>query len=210
MEDLYKTLLTEYDAVISVHLSASLSATHEVAWAAAQSVDPQRIHVVNSNSVSVGLGWLAAHAARMAAAGETPRSILDSVGRLAPRLRIILTLETLEYLKRGGRIGRASAFLGGILNVKPVLEIRAGEIHPLERVRTRSASIRRVVQLVREVGPKEEIAIVHGDCRSEAEALRDALLGIEGGSSVPITEVGSVVGTHAGPGVIGIGCLLAG
>lgn len=208
-ETLYRSLLTEHDAVVSVHIAAKLSATYSVAEAAARTIAPDKIHVLDSETVSVGVGWLAVTAAQMAVSEITGADIVDTLRAMIPRLRLQLTLETLEYLARGGRIGRARAFVGGILNVKPILEVRASEIHPVERVRSRAASIRRVAQLAHDLGPKQLVAVVHGDCLEEAEALRAQFAQLEGLSDVPIAEIGSVLGTHAGPGVIGIGCVLA-
>lgn len=208
-EDLYRRLLADHDAVISIHIAAKLSATHSVAAAAAQSIAPDRIRVLDSTNLSVELGWMACRAAELAEAGEGPDAIVAALDQMIPHLRLYLTLETLEYLQRGGRIGRAQAFLGGLLNVKPVLQVRDSEVHPVERVRTRQASIRRVAELTRGLGLKERIAVVHGDCEREAEELRDRVSEMEGISDVPMAEIGSVLGTHAGPGVIGIGCVLA-
>lgn len=208
-EDLYHQLLLDHETVISIHIAAQLSATHSVAGAAARSIAPDRIRVVDSTNLSVGLGWLAARAAQLAQAGEAADAIVAALGAMAPRLRLYLTLETLEYLQRGGRIGRAQAFLGGLLNVKPVLQVRDSQVHPVERVRTRQASIRRVAQLVHALGPKELLAVVHGDSQTEGERLREEVSELEGRSDIPMAEIGSVLGTHAGPGVIGVGCVLA-
>jgi DegV family protein with EDD domain len=133
----------------------------------------------------------------------------DQLAVMIPRLRIYLTLDTLEYLQRGGRIGRAQAFLGGLLNVKPVLECHDGEIHPVERVRTRSGALRRLAEMTRQLGPKERIAIAHSDCEDEARAFAAEVAQQEGLPRIPIAGLGSVVGAHTGPGVLGVGCLLA-
>lgn len=209
LEDLYRGLLTQYEDVISVHIASKLSATYSVAETAARTIAPDRIHVVDSETVSVGVGWLAVTASTMAMSGSTATEILDAMRGMVPRTRLQLTLDTLEYLARGGRIGRARAFVGGLLNVKPLLEVRDGEVHPLERVRNRATSIRRVAQLVHELGKKEMLAVVHGDCLVEAEALGQEIAALEGVTDIPITEIGSVLGTHAGPGALGIGCVLA-
>jgi DegV family protein with EDD domain len=209
-EEVYRNLLESHDAVVSVHISAKLSATHGVASTAARNVDSGRVHIVDSATTTVTLGWLAHAAAELDRQGAAAEAIVSQLGNMIPRLRIYLTLDTLEYLQRGGRIGRAQAFVGGLLNVKPVLECHDGEIHPVERVRTRAAAIRRVVELARQLGPKERIAIAHSDCEEEAKTFASEVARSEGLPSVPIAELGSVVGTHTGPGVLGIGCLLAG
>lgn len=208
-EEVFRNLLGSHDEVISIHIAARLSATYEAASSAARGVDAERIHVVDSTTLSVGLGWLVQRAAKMAAEDQAADAILPVVRALTPRLRLYVTLETLEYLQRGGRIGRAQAFLGGLLNVKPVLEVRDGEVRPIERVRTRNASIRRVAEIAHEAGPKELVAVVHGDCETEAHALATDLARREGSRLVPLAELGAVLATHAGPGVIGVGCILA-
>ncbi|MBM2811529.1 MAG: degV family protein [Chloroflexi bacterium] len=208
-EEVYRGLLAKHDAVISVHISSKLSGTQSVAATAARAVDAGRIHIVDSLHTSVTLGWLAQRAAEMAHAGETADATLWVIQSMIPRLRIVVTLDTLEYLRRGGRIGRAQAFLGGLLNVKPVLHVEGGEVHPLERVRTRAASLRRVAEIARGLGPLECLAVVHGDCENDARELRHQVAAPEDSSSVPITELGSVLATHTGPGVIGVGCLIA-
>lgn len=208
-EEVYRNLLTVHDAVVSIHLASALSATYGVAATAARSIDAARVHVVDSTSVSIGTGWLAERAARMAGEGESAEAILRSVQEMMPRIRLYVTLQTLEYLQRGGRIGRAQAFLGGLLNLKPVLEIREGEVRPIERVRTRAPSIRRVAELIEQAGPCESICVVHGACEDEARLLQEEIARRVGLPSVPQTELGPVIGTHAGPGVIGAGCLLA-
>lgn len=208
-EEVYRNLLATHEAVISVHIASRFSATFSVAGAAARAVDAERIHLVDSTSTSVGLGWLAQRAAELAGAGEGADAVLRHLEAVIPRLRLYLTLETLEYLQRGGRIGRAQAFLGGLLNVKPVLQVRDGEVLPVERVRTRTASLRRLADLAQEAGPKELITVVHGDCESDAQALCDEITRRENGASAPICEIGAVIATYAGPGIVGVGCLLA-
>jgi len=208
-EEVYADLLKEYDAAISVHIAWTLSSTYDVAASAARSVDPDRVFVVDSTSTSVGLGWLVERAAQLAAADESAPHIVEALGEMIPRLRLYLTLETLEYLQRGGRIGRAQAFVGSLLNVKPVLQLMDGVVHPIERVRTRAASIRRVAEIAEGAGPKERMAVVHGDSETEAVQVRDGLASGQPELPIPITEVGAVIATYAGPGIIGVGCLLA-
>ena len=208
-EEVYRNLLTRHDLVMSIHLASTLSGTYGVAATAARSVDAQRVHVVDSTSVSIGTGWLAERAAKMAKAGEPMEGILRSIQDMIPRIHLYVTLETLEYLQRGGRIGRAQAFLGSLLNVKPVLEIRDGAVRPIERVRTRAASIRRVAELIDRAGVKEAICVVHGACPDDARTLEEEIAQQGGSPHVPQAELGPVIGTHAGPGVLGAGCLLA-
>ena len=208
-EEVYRNLLSQYASVVSLHLASTLSATYSVAVMAARSVDAERIHVVDSTTISVGLGWLSGQAAALARDGSSAEQILEAVHGTIPRVRIYVALETLEYLQRGGRIGRAQAFVGGLLGVKPILEVKDGAVLPFERVRTRSASIRRLAELVKSAGRKKHVAVAHGDAVIEAHSLRQSIMDAEHLDNVSVTEIGAVIGAHAGPGLIGVGFILA-
>src|SRR5919202_3870849 len=147
-EEVFRQQLREHAAVIGVSLPSKLSGTLEVARRAAEAVDPTRISIIDSGSVSIGQAWLVEAAARMGADGAEPGDIVQRLEQLKPRLRIFCVLETLEFLQRGGRIGRARALVGTLLNVKPILALRDGEVHPLERVRTMPGAVRRMGELV--------------------------------------------------------------
>ena len=209
-EDVYRNLLASFDSVISVHIASKWSATWNVARGAANTLDPERVFVVDSTSTSVRLGWVAQRAAELAADDAPPDEIIRTLGGVIPRVRLYLTLETLEYLRRGGRIGRARAFLGGLLSVKPILELRDGEVHPIQQVRTRPASLRRIQELAQEIGATEQMAVVHGDCTEEARGVRDHIAHGRDTASIPIVEIGAVMATYAGPGIVGVGCLVEG
>lgn len=209
LEEVYRNLLRSHDTVISIHLSGKFSGTAAVAASAARAVAKDRIWVLDSTSVSVGLGWLVQSAAELAREGAPAEHVLRKIQEMIPRLRLFLTVDTLEYLQRGGRIGRAQAFLGSILSVKPLLEVRGGEIHPIERVRTRATALRRLGELAAAAGPKEMVTVVHGDCEADAQALRPQVADQEGIAPVPITEIGAVIAAYTGPGIVGVGCLLA-
>jgi DegV family protein with EDD domain len=205
-EDLYGRLLQTHDSVVSIHLSSRLSGTCGVATTAARNVDAERIFVLDSTTTSVGLGWLVQEAAELAASGSAPEIILREMAGLIPRLRLFLTLDTLEYLRRGGRIGRAQAFVGGLLNVKPILQLRDGEVLPVERVRARASSLRRLAELAGDLRSARSVAIVHGDCPGEAAALRASLTGAS--EMVPLVETGAILATHTGPGLLGVGWIV--
>jgi DegV family protein with EDD domain len=208
-EEVYRNLLNDHEAVISIHIASLLSGTFHVAESAARAVDGARIHVVDSTSTSLGLGWLAHHAAQLAEDGADPATILAALHGMTPRLRLYVALDSLDYLQRGGRIGRAQAFLGGLLNVKPIILVKDGVVYPVERVRTRTSSFRRLAEISAEAGAKERVAVAHGDAQTDADTLRQQVMTREGLTSVPVAEVGAVIGTHAGPGLIGVGFLLA-
>ena len=208
-EAVFREQLKQHDAVVSLNLASRLSGTYEVARRAAESVDPRHIAVIDSGSVSVCLGWLAEMAATLARAGAALGDIVERLEEARGRLRILALLETLDFLQRGGRIGRAAALAGTLLAVKPILSVKDGEVAPVERVRTMNGALRRLVELVVAQGPVERLGVIDADAASNAAQVERQLrerypdLGVERG------ELGPVVGTHGGPGLVGVGILLA-
>jgi DegV family protein with EDD domain len=202
----YSALLAEHDSVVSIHISAKLSGTYASARQAADMVDPARIRVVDSELVSMSLGLVTLVAATMAAKGAEVEAIEAKMLDMRAQVQTYFSVATLEFLRRGGRIGRASALLGSVLQVKPVLCIRDGLVTPLERVRTFERALNRVVELTREVDRGHGVCVIVGHADSEADAERI------GRELEPICEtlmiqpLGPVVGAHAGPGVVGVGC----
>jgi DegV family protein with EDD domain len=208
-EAVFREQLKRHDGVVSVNLASGLSGTYELARRAAESVDPRRIAVVDSGSVSVCVGWLAEIAANLARDGVTLPDIVERLEEARGRLRILALLETLEFLKRGGRIGRAAALAGTLLSVKPILSVRDGEVAPVERVRTMNGALRRLVELVVAQGPIERLGVIHADSAANAAQVERQLRERYPDLSVDHGELGPVVGTHGGPGVVGVGSLLA-
>jgi DegV family protein with EDD domain len=208
-ESTFREQLQQHDAVICLNLASALSGTYEVARRAAESVDPQRVFVVDSGSVSVCIGWLAELAISLANQGLPPSEIVQQVEEARGRLRVLALLDTLTFLQRGGRIGRAQALAGTLLSVKPILSVRDGEVAPVERVRTMSGAVRRLVELVQAEGPLERLGVVHADAPANAADVEDQLHTHYPDLAVDRGELGPVVGTHGGPGVVGVGFLVA-
>ncbi len=206
-EAVFREQLQQHDAVISVNLASKLSGTYEVARRAAESVDPQRIHVIDSASVSIGISWLLELAARLAREGVEPATIVSRVEEERARVRIYFVVETLEFLQRGGRIGRAAALAGTLLSVKPILQVRDGEVVPLERVRTMNGALRRLVEMVVALGPVERLGVIDGDAATNADEVERQLRAHFPELTIDRGELGPVVGTHGGPGVVGVGVL---
>lgn len=209
-ETAFREGLERHDELVSVNLASKLSGTFDVARKAAENIDPKRITVVDSGTVSVGLGWLAEMAVTWAAEGATAGEIVPRLQETATRIRLIAVVETLEYLQRGGRIGRAAALAGTLLSVKPVISINFGEVAPLERVRTTNAALRRLVELVVKAGPIERLGAVDADAAENAQLVENQLRAHFPDRLIDRAELGPVVGTHGGPGVVGVGMLLAG
>jgi DegV family protein with EDD domain len=208
-ETAFREQLKEHAAVISVNIAARLSGTFEIARRAAESVDPMRISVVDSGTASVCLGFLAKEAANLNQQGLEPQAVVDKLEEARGRMRILAVVETLDFLQRGGRIGRAAALAGTLLSVKPILSIRDGELTPVERVRTMNGALRRLVELAVALGPAERVGIMHADAASSADQLEAQLKPHYPDLTIDRGELGPVVGTHGGPGVVGVGVFLA-
>jgi fatty acid kinase fatty acid binding subunit len=202
----YSALLADHDAVVSIHISQKLSGTYESARQAAQMTDPDRVRVVDSELVSMSLGLLTLAASALASGGADPAAIEAKVLDMRSQVQTYFSVATLEFLRRGGRIGRAGALLGSVLQVKPVLCIRDGLVTPLERVRTFDRALNRVVELAREVDRGHGVCVIvgHADAEADAERIGRELDPIA--ETLMIQPLGPVVGAHAGPGVVGVGC----
>lgn len=208
-ESTFREQLKQHAALVSINLAARLSGTYDVARRAAESVDPQRIEVIDSGSVSVCVGWLAELAVKLSREGVGLAQIAERLNETRGRLRILALLETLAFLQRGGRIGRAAALAGTLLSVKPILSVRDGEVAPVERVRTMNGALRRLVELVVAEGPLERLGVIDGDAASNASVVDQELRQRYPELTIDRGELGPVVGVHGGPGVVGVGVLLA-
>jgi fatty acid kinase fatty acid binding subunit len=189
--------------IICINLSSKLSATMQSAQVAAQAVQADcPVVVVDSLMVSMGLGSLCLTAARRAADGDSLESIVANVTDRRNRSKLYGALDTLEFLKKGGRVGNARALLGSMLAIKPVLEVRDGEVEEAGKVRTRSKALRLLVDRVKE-GPFENLAVLHGNA-PDLDELLDLLEPLAPQDEIVIGQIGPVIGTHAGPRVIGV------
>ncbi len=192
------------EGVMCVVLSSKLSATGESAQAAARAVaDVVPVKVVDSLSVSLGHGMMAVQGARRAESGGTLDEIVALAEDMARRTKIFATLDTLEYLKRGGRIGAAQALLGSILSIKPCIEVVDGKVEPGPKQRTRSRSLQWLADQVGAQKGVENLAILHGDA-PDVDTLRGLLRAHFPGEDIVVGQLGAVVGAHTGPRTIGV------
>ena len=205
----YTALLEDHEAVVSIHISGKLSGTVASARQAADMTDPKRVHVVDSELVSMSLGLVTLVASALASQSVSAEAIEAKVLAMRPHVQTYFSVATLEFLRRGGRIGRASALLGSVLQVKPVLCIRDGLVTPLERVRTFERALTRIVELTRAVDRGQGVCIIVGHAGAEADADRVSLELEPIAESIMVQPLGPVVGAHAGPGVVGVGCFPA-
>lgn len=195
--------------VLCVNLSGKMSATGQAAWTAAQAVEAELpVRVADSHSVSLGLGMIAVGAARLAAEGATLDDLVAAAADMAERTRVIASLDTLENLRKGGRIGAAKAMLGSILSFKPVIEVRDGAVEPGPRQRTRSRALAYLVEQVATAGPIDTLAVLHGDA-PDIEAFVQTLSEQHPRNQIVVGDLGAVVGAHTGPRTIGVTFQLA-
>jgi DegV family protein with EDD domain len=204
----YRTALDDgADEVVSVHLSRELSGTWDAALLAAEEFGPQRVHVIDSRSTAMGLGYAVLAAADAADAGADGAEVAAAAEAVAARCRLFFSVETLDRLRRGGRIGAAAALVGTALAVKPLLHVAQGRIVPLEKVRTTARAAQRLVELaVRAAGDGPvDLAVHHLAAATRAEEvaarLRERLPHV---ARLLVSEVGAVIGAHVGPGLLGV------
>jgi DegV family protein with EDD domain len=202
--EVYERLLRDHERVLSLHISAKLSGTHGAARQGADLVGGTRVEVVDTKQVSLALSLLVLAASGMAAHGRDLEEILDGLAPIREQTRAYFVVETLEYLRRGGRIGRAGALLGSMLQVKPVLTISDGQVAPLERVRTREKALGRLVELVKQGEGRVCALVAHAAAGEAAQRVADAREPVA--ETLMVSTLGPVVGAHAGPGTVAVGC----
>jgi DegV family protein with EDD domain len=191
------------NGIICINLSSRLSATMQAAQVAANAVrDDCPIVVIDSATVSMGLGALCLTAARRAADGAKLEEIVEDVLSRRDRTRLFGALDTLEYLKRGGRIGNARALLGTMLSIKPIVEVHEGAVEEAGKVRTRSKALHLLAEKAK-AQPIDSCAVLHGQA-PDVDELLDMLGEVFPRDDIVTGLVGPVIGTHAGPGVIGV------
>jgi DegV family protein with EDD domain len=194
------------DEIVSVHLSGAMSATVESAVLAAKEVSVP-VRVIDSRSIGMGLGFPVLAAAQAAAEGADAQRVEEIARRRSGAASVLFYVDTLEYLRRGGRIGKAAALVGSALSVKPLLHLVDGSVVPLEKVRTTSKALGRLEELaVERVGDgAADLAVQHLANADRAHTLAGRIQESAGGSvAVTVGEVGAVVGAHVGPGMIAV------
>jgi DegV family protein with EDD domain len=189
--------------ILSIHISAALSNVVNVARLAAEEYHRIKVHVIDSGQLSLGVGLIAMRAARLAAEGMDIQEVLRKTIDYGRRAYCFAGLSTLEYLRRSGRVSSLVAGIGNWLELKPLLKMNAGDV-AMERVRTRRKALERLVSLVRDLGPLEQLALVHTHDPEESETLRGMAAGLfPTQASLLRAEVTPVIGSHIGPGAVG-------
>ncbi len=204
-EDTFGDLMKQTDQIVAIHLSSKLSQT----WARAQrAASPllgrAKIHVIDSQLVSVGLGMLVTSAAQAAENGANVDEVVRLVRGMIPRIYIAFFSETLEFLERGGRIRKAQAILGGMLNIKPLLILEDGDIVALEKVRTRAKAVEKLVEFIVEFTHIERMVILHSTTPDDVNLLIEQINLALPNLDMKVELYGPALGTHLGPGALGV------
>jgi DegV family protein with EDD domain len=198
--DVYTRLAKDYDGCVSIHIGAQLSATVEAARVGAESVKGFTVNVIDSETVTMPVAFLC----RTAAQRETLDEATAAVKERVPKCRVLALLDTMRYIEMGGRVSRATAMIGTLLDVKPMLLVANREIKSVDRVRTRSRAIPRMVEFFRGDLPIEDVAVMHAQAPEEAAQIAAGLRADMPGYEIPIGEIGCVLGTHTGPKALGL------
>ncbi len=205
----YEQALHRASQVVSIHVASRLSGIYNAARLAAQEVAPDRIHLVDTGLVSMGLGWAALSAAEAIRKSESLEGVLHSVEDTIRRVKLYAILNTLDYLSKSGRINMVQAGLASLLNVKPMVELRDGVVSTVARVRTWSKAVGELAERVRQLGALERLAVMHSncfDCASDFIGRVKEIVPLKAGAL--ITNVTTVIGTHVGPHALGVAAVV--
>jgi DegV family protein with EDD domain len=201
----YSMLCQEANDIISIHLSSKLSGTYNSAEQGKKMITtPCQIELIDSQTVSIALGLVVIQAAKMAKSGMGLKQIVDELGQIIPNVRILMLLDTLEYLAKGGRIGKAKALIGSLLKVKPLLTVRDGELVPSAQVRTRSKGTDLLLDFVKNAGEIQDLAVLHNTTPDEAQVLVERASSLFPKDRIILARVGPALGVHGGPGVLAV------
>jgi DegV family protein with EDD domain len=206
--EVFKELIDAGHEVLALTISSKLSGTWNSAMGALEMLPGAPISVVDSLCTSLAMYMLVESALEKIAAGATRQDVAAHLEELKGRLNILFVVDTLEYLAKGGRIGNARAFMGTLIKIKPLLLLENGAIEPCEQVRSKGKALARMLELVEQKvagqGSQAHVAIAHGMALDEALAFRKEVVARLGCAEPPVSEVGTVLGAHLGPGVVAI------
>ena len=194
--------------ILSIHISESLSAMVNVARAAAQETISAAIHVIDGHQLSLGTGFLVETAARLASLGNSLTDIMAAINDQIKHSHVFAALDTLEFLRRSGRMNRWVSNLGSLLQIKPILTMHDG-IPGNEKVRTRDRAMKRIVEMLEAVGPFEKVAMVHTNAAERIQELKKAAAHLLPSGNLMIEDITPVIGAHIGPGAYGFAVIRA-
>lgn len=206
----YRSLARDGAEIISIHLSQKLSGTCQAAMLARDAVvNDCHVEVVDSRSVSMGIGLTVISAARAIQDGAAFDEVLELVNQDVAQSHLVAFFQTLEYLHKGGRIGKAKTLMGTILRVKPMIIIRNGEVHPFGMARTRGGAIKKLCEFAKSLPHIKELSVMYGTDLKEVDTLLEMLDSFFPKHRIQVAQGGTTLGTHTGPGTLAIAVLLA-
>ena len=200
----YQGLLEQGHEIVSLHVSGKLSGTVNSATQAKAALGDPSIAVIDSHLASIALALVVVKAAQAARQSDSYQEVAEQARRDLGQTGVFFFVDTLEYLQKGGRIGKAQAFVGSLLHVKPILTLQEGEVHPLERQRNRERAMRRIVELTGERGPVQQLAVAYSTEPTWADDLRGRLSGLLPAEQIITSRFGPAIGTYVGPGALGL------
>jgi len=203
-QEVYRELTGRGDQVVSIHVSGKLSGTLNSAEQAKASIDGAEIEIIDSQLASIPLGLAVLDVAINAAEGGNYHDIADKARQELGTHHGYFALDTLVYLHKGGRIGKAQAFMGSILSVKPILKLQNGEAHPVERPRNSERAMRRLVELTKELAPVRRLAVIHSTNPERMAVLKEQLTDLVPAGQIIEARFGSTLGTYIGPEALGV------
>lgn len=205
----YESISEPEDHIISVHLSSKLSGTYQSAVLASSMIEGRHIHILDSKSASIGIGLVTVAVAEALANGASVEDAVKEGERVIEESEVYFVVDTLEYLKRNGRIGAASALVGSLLNIKPVLTLEDGIVTPYDKVRGKSKAVKRITDLLLEYTKahsdrKFRLGLTHAECLDEAKIIKDDIQSQVDIEDIMIEYIGPTIGVHVGPGTVAL------
>ena len=203
--DVYEKLSKDADGIVSIHLTSKLSGTYNSAVQGKKMVKNKcPIEVIDTQTLTIAFGLMVIRASTMAKNGKSLKQIVDEVNKMIPNVHLLILFDTLKYLIKGGRIGKAKGLIGSILNVKPLLTMKDGELTPSSQVRTRSKGIDRLVDFAKSATEIQDLAVIYSTTLDEAQALVDRLSPIFPKERTLLARLGPGLGVHGGPGILAV------
>lgn len=203
--DVYEKLSKDADGIVSIHLTSKLSGTYNSAVQGKKMVKNKcPIEVIDTQTLTIAFGLMVIRASTMAKDGKSFREIVDEVNKMIPNVHLLILFDTLKYLIKGGRIGKAKGLIGSILNVKPLLTMKDGELAPSSQVRTRSKGIDRLVDFTKNATEIQDLAVLYSTTPDEAQALVERTSSVFPKERTILARLGPGLGVHGGPGILAV------
>jgi len=203
--DVYNRLAKETDQIVSIHLTARESGTYNCAMLGKELVEKKcRIEVLDSKTISMSLGLVVLAAAREAQAGASLEQVVETAQRIIPRVHLMILVDTLKYVVRGGRMGRAPGLIGSVLRVRPLLTLKEGHLSPVGVARTKAKAVERLYSFAKGFPKAKEVSVAYTTDHEEASAMLERVKALFPDAASYLARVGPSLGVHAGPGALGV------